>query len=84
MAGVCSYHNEYVSIELEDSEKFLTLIPAGGVMAIRIDTRGRVIGAVSDALGKPLYEYLGAESRTALAPLIRRIETLAGKRSDVH
>lgn len=67
-----------VDIERDDEDQRLfTVILAGGIMAVRIDTKGRVIQTVSDAAGQPLHAYLTVDQRDALAPLINRIEKLA-------
>jgi DNA invertase Pin-like site-specific DNA recombinase len=69
-----------MSVDIERDEQgapFFTIILAGGIMAVRIDTKGRVIQAVSDAAGQPLYSYLPEDQREVLAPLIQRIEKLA-------
>ena len=69
-----------VEIERDaDGEKVFTVILKGGVMAVRINTNGNVKQAVSDALGKPLWTYLPPSQQEELAPLIRRIESLAGR-----
>jgi DNA invertase Pin-like site-specific DNA recombinase len=61
----------------EENERVFTVILRGGVMAVRIDTKGRIKKAVSDAVGQPLYSYLTDDQREVLAPLIQRIEKLA-------
>lgn len=64
-----------VDIERDETgEKVFTVILSGGVMAVRIDTKGVVRKAITDALGKPLWTYLPQSQQNALAPLIRRIE----------
>lgn len=67
-----------VDIERDETgEKVFTVILKGGVMAVRINTKGKVKKAVADALGKPLWSFLPLEQQEVLAPLIRRIEALA-------
>ena len=61
----------------EEDERVFTVILRGGMMAVRIDTKGRIKKAVSDAVGQPLYSYLTDDQREVLAPLIQRIEKLA-------
>lgn len=69
-----------VEIERDsEGEKVFTVILKGGIMAVRINTKGVVKQAVSDALGKPLWTYLPPSQQQALAPIIRRIESLAGR-----
>jgi DNA invertase Pin-like site-specific DNA recombinase len=64
-----------VVIELNGNlEKVFTLIFAGGVLAVRINTKGQIVDAVSDALGRPLHQYLSEKMKITLAPLIMRIE----------
>lgn len=63
-----------VEIDIGEDGKFFTLILSGGIMAVRIDTKGKVIKAVSDAMGRPLHAYLDDDRRAVLAPLIKRIE----------
>ncbi|URI14286.1 recombinase family protein [Brevundimonas albigilva] len=62
----------------EEDERVFTVILRGGMMAVRIDTKGRIKKAVSDAVGQPLYSHLTDDQREVLAPLIQRIEKLAG------
>lgn len=67
-----------VDIERDErGERVFTVILRGGVMAVRIDTKGRVQKLISDALGKPLWSHLSSSDQEALAPLIARIEKLA-------
>ena len=61
----------------EEDERVFTVILRGGVMAVRIDVKGRIKKSVSDAVGQPLYSYLTDDQREVLAPLIQRIEKLA-------
>ena len=61
----------------EEGERVFTVILRGGVMAVRIDTKGKIKKSVLDAVGQPLYSYLTGEQREVLAPLIIRIEKLA-------
>jgi DNA invertase Pin-like site-specific DNA recombinase len=61
----------------EEDERVFTVILRGGVMAVRIDTKGRIKKAISDAVGQPLYSYLTEDQRDVLVPLIQRIEKLA-------
>lgn len=63
----------------QEGEKVFTVILKGGVKAVRINTKGIVKQAVSDSLGKPLWTYLPPNQQEALAPLIGRIERLAGR-----
>jgi DNA invertase Pin-like site-specific DNA recombinase len=68
------------SVELdrqEDGTKVFTVILLGGVMAVRIDTRGKVLQSISDVGGKPMWAYLSEDQQESLAPLIARIEKLA-------
>lgn len=67
-----------VDIERDEQDAaFFTVILAGGIMAVRIDTKGRVLRGVSDAAGQPLHQFLTEDQKVALAPLISRIEKLA-------
>jgi hypothetical protein len=67
-----------VDIERDlDGEKIFTVILKGGIMAIRINDKGKIKRGVSDALGKPLWSHLPPEDQEQLAPLIKRIEKLA-------
>ena len=67
-----------VAIERQENmEKVFTLALAGPVLAVRINTKGQVVGAISDALGKPLHEHLSGDMRAVLAPLIQRLESRA-------
>lgn len=69
---------EQVEIERDDEgAPFFTVILRGAVMAVRIDTKGRVLRAISDVQGQPLYKSLSEGQQEALAPLIARIEKLA-------
>lgn len=61
----------------EEGRKVFTVILTGGIMAVRIDTKGRVIKGVSDAAGQPLWTYLTGDQKDALAPVINRIEKMA-------
>lgn len=68
-----------MSVEIErdeNAERIFTVILMGGVMAVRIDTKGRVLKSVSEAVGQPLYHYLTEDQRMIWAPLIRRIEKM--------
>lgn len=68
-----------MSVEIdrdENSERVFTVILIGGIMAVRIDAKGRVLNSVSEAVGQPLYQYLTEDQRMMLAPLIRRIEKM--------
>ena len=66
-----------VAIEVSEGQKVFTIAFLGGVMAARINTRGEIIGGVSDAAGKPLADYLSPEQQAVAEPLIRRIEAFA-------
>lgn len=69
---------EQVEIERDDQgAPFFTVILRGAVMAVRIDTKGRIMRALSDVAGKPIYKSLPEGQREALAPLIARIERLS-------
>jgi hypothetical protein len=50
----------------------------GGVVAIQIDTEGRVVDDIDQVGGRPLYEYLSAEHRAMAEPLIRRLREHRG------
>jgi DNA invertase Pin-like site-specific DNA recombinase len=64
-----------VAIERQGNmEKVFTLALAGPILAVRINTKGQIVGTISDALGKPLHEHLSDGMRAALAPLIQRIQ----------
>lgn len=63
----------------DDGEKVFTVILLGGVMAVRIDTKGKLKKAVSDALGRPLWTFLTPDQQTLIAPLIQRIEKMAAR-----
>ena len=68
------------SVDIErdkDGVKVFTVILKGGIMAVRINDKGKVRGAVSDALGKPLWSYLPPDEQEQLAPLIARLNALA-------
>lgn len=68
------------SVDIErdqDGVKVFTVILKGGIMAVRINDKGKVMEAVSDALGKPLWSYLPPEDQEQLMPLIKRIERMA-------
>jgi DNA invertase Pin-like site-specific DNA recombinase len=68
-----------VAIERDDiGRKVFTVALAGGVLAARFDDKGEVIGLITDAAGKPLYENLDDEDRETLAPLIKRIRARIG------
>ena len=58
----------------ENDEKVFTVILMGGIMAVRIDIKGKVLKSVSEAVGQPLYNYLNEHQKLMLAPLIQRIE----------
>lgn len=69
-----------MSVEIDrdhDGQKFFTVILTGGIMAVRIDTKGQVLKAVSDASGHPLHTFLTDDQKAALAPVISRIANLA-------
>lgn len=67
-----------VEIERDPTgERVFTLMLRGGVMAARIDAKGRVKKVLSDANGRPLHSYLPQATQDILAPLIQRIEKLA-------
>ena len=65
-----------VSIERarDSGLKVFTVAFAAGILGVRIDTKGKVVGSVSRALGKPLWEHLDLERRAQVEPLIQRIE----------
>jgi len=67
-----------VDIERDETgERVFTVILKGGIMAVRIDMKGRVKKSISDATGKPLWSYLPDDQKLMLAPLIDRIEKMA-------
>jgi hypothetical protein len=64
-----------VSIEeTGDGLKVFTVAFMAGVLGVRIDTKGKIVGSVSEAAGKPLWEHLAPERRALVEPLIKRIE----------
>ncbi|MDO1559793.1 recombinase family protein [Brevundimonas sp. 2R-24] len=66
-----------VDIEPVEGRKVFTVILKGGVMAFRIDDRGNLVKALSDAAGQPLWAFLPPEAQNDLRPLIDRIEKLS-------
>lgn len=69
-----------MSVEIgpdETGQKVFTVILKGGIMAVRIDTKGRVLKGVSEAAGQPFHHFLTEDQKVALAPVISRIEKLA-------
>ncbi len=62
-----------VSIEHQDGEKVFTLSLMGGVMGAQFDAKGNLVEAVTEALGRPLWEHIALENRAALEPLICRL-----------
>lgn len=66
-----------VDVSRHEGTKVFTLSFIGGVLAVRIDEKGRVLKGMSDAGGKPLYEYLSEDQRRLAEPLIKRIEARA-------
>lgn len=68
------------SVEIDrtpEGLKVFTVAFLGGILAVRIDTKGNLVADVSHAAGKPLYEYLSPEQRAVAEPLIRRIQERA-------
>lgn len=64
-----------VSIErTENGGKVFTLALAGGIRAWRIDTKGTVVGAITEVGGYPPHHFLSGEQKAQVASLIRRIE----------
>lgn len=69
-----------VEIERDPTgQRVFTVILRGGVLAARIDLNGRITKVLSEALGRPLHSYAPDSMRDLLAPLIQRIEKLAGR-----
>lgn len=67
-----------VDIERDEAgQKHFTVILKGGIMAVRIDTKGKVMATVRDAAGAPLWTHLANDQQEMLAPLIARIEKMA-------
>ncbi len=60
-------------------EKVFTMVLMGGILAVRFDTRGKIVDYVSDVLGKRLYEHLPQYQQDMLKPLIDRVEKHAWK-----
>lgn len=56
-----------------EGEKIFTVSFLGGLLGVRINTEGVVVARVSEALGKPLHEFLTPEQRKVAEPLIRRM-----------
>jgi DNA invertase Pin-like site-specific DNA recombinase len=54
--------------------KVFTLTFLEGILGVRIDTKGRIVDAVDQALGKPLWDCLTTEQRAVAEPLIKRIK----------
>lgn len=70
-----------VDIERDDEGvKVFTVILQGGVLGFRIDTKGHLRQAVSEALGEPLWTFLSPDQKAELSPLISRIEKLRANR----
>ena len=68
------------SVDIErdqDGVKVFTVILRGGIMAVRITDKGKVQATVREALEKPLWAHLPPEHQEQLAPLIKRIESMA-------
>lgn len=61
-----------------EGQKVFTLTFLNGVMAVRIDNKGKVVDARSESVGRPLWEFLSPERRAITEPLIRRIRERAG------
>jgi len=61
----------------QDGVKVFTVILRGGIMAVRITDKGKVQATVREALEKPLWAHLPPEHQEQLAPLIKRIESMA-------
>lgn len=69
-----------MSVEVErdqDGVKVFTVILKGGIMAVRINDKGKVQQTLNDALGKPLWAHLPLEDQEQLRPLIDRITKMA-------
>lgn len=68
------------SVEIErtpDGQRVFTLTFLNGVMAVRINTKGKVVDARTEAAGTPLWEFLSPDRRALTEPLIRRIKAKA-------
>ena len=57
-----------------EGEKTFDVILKGGVMMVRIDTKGRVKAQLDEMFGEPLWTRISVENQVMLAPLIRRLE----------
>jgi len=67
-----------VDIEREDDgDKTFTVILKGGIMAVRINDKGKVKGIVRTTGDDPLWKHISNDHQAALAPLIARIERMA-------
>lgn len=55
-------------------EKVYTIAFIGGVLGVRIDTKGQIEDIVSHAMGRPLWEFLPADKQSLVEPLVRRIQ----------
>jgi len=60
----------------DNGTKIFTIVLLGGIMGIRIDTEGKLLGTISHAIGRPLSSFLTPDRQAALAPLIARIERM--------
>lgn len=63
-----------VSLDNNRGQNVFTLVLAGGVFAVQINMKGKVIAAVTGLPGQPQFDQLPTEYREMLAPLVKRIE----------
>ena len=66
-----------LEIDVFEGRKVLTLAFLGGVLAVRFDTKGKVIAGLSEVGGHSLADYLSPEQRALAEPLIRRIQAFS-------
>lgn len=60
-------------VRTSEGLKVFRMALLGGIAAVQIDTKGRVVDVIDQVGGRPLYEYLNAEHRAMAEPLIRRL-----------
>ncbi len=65
-----------VAIEESDGLRVFTLAFLGGVIAVRIDTKGNIVQAISDIGGTAPWDMPGS-GNPMLSPLLKRIRSLA-------